>query len=101
MSPKLGLVSGVPQGGTLSPIVFTVYTADLGLWVKKSRVINYADDTTSDMADRNLELVKKYLEEDAVAILAFMASNGLIANTKKTVFMLLIYYVPGHWEMHN
>ena len=29
------------------------------------------------------------LEEDADMILKFMASNGLVANPKKTVFMLL------------
>ena len=29
------------------------------------------------------------LEEDADAILKFMASNGLVANQNKTVFMLL------------
>ena len=31
----------------------------------------------------------KYLEADADMILKFMASNGLVANQKKTVFMLL------------
>ena len=89
LSPSLKLVSGVPQGGTLSPIIFTVYTADLEQWVCKSQVYNYADDTTSDIAHRQLELVIKWLEADANAILKFMASNGLVANQKKTVFMLL------------
>ena len=82
-------MTGVPQGGTHSPIIFTVYTADLENWVKLSKVFNYADDTTSDVASRQLEIVLKLLKEDAAAILAFMASNGLVANTKKTVFMLL------------
>ena len=41
------------------------------------------------MAGRILELVLKNLEEDADAILRFMASNGLVANASKTVFMLL------------
>ena len=89
LSPSLSLATGVPQGGTLSPIIFTVYTADLELWVKKSRITNYADDTTSDTAHKELEMVLKFLKEDAAAILAFMASNGLVANTNKTVFMLL------------
>ena len=89
LSPSLSLTTGVPQGGTLSPIIFTVYTADLELWVKKSRITNYADDTTSDTAHEELEMVLKVLEGDAAAILAFMASNGLVANTNKTVFMLL------------
>ena len=57
--------------------------------MKSSKVFNYADDTTSDVASRQLEIVLKLLKEDAAAILAFMASNGLVANTKKTVFMLL------------
>ena len=89
LSESRKLVSGVPQGGTLSPIVFTVYTADLNLWVKKSSVFNYADDTTSDVAHKHLEMVLKHLEVDADAILSFMASNGLVANSSKTVFMLL------------
>ena len=36
LSKPLTLTSGVPQGGILSPIVFTLYTADMGLWLKHS-----------------------------------------------------------------
>ena len=68
----------------ISPIVFNIYTADLTDWVKYSKLFNYADDTTSCMEGRNLELIIKKLEEDADLILSFMASNGLVANPKKT-----------------
>ena len=47
-----------------------------------SKVFNYTDDITSDVAHGQLELVLKLLKEDA-------ASNGLVANTTRTVFMLL------------
>ena len=45
--PPLGLVSGVPQGGILSLIIFTLYTADMELWLKTSKLFNFADDTTT------------------------------------------------------
>ena len=37
LSNALTLTSGVPHGGILSPIVFTLYTADMELWLKKSK----------------------------------------------------------------
>jgi hypothetical protein len=89
LSASLLLTSGVPQGGTLSPIIFTIYTADLELWVKKSSVFNYADDTSSSYAHKTLEIMLKSLQDDADAIINFMALNGLVANQKKTLFMLL------------
>ena len=61
MSNSLKLVSGVPQGGTLSPIVFTIYTADLDQWVNSSSVFNYTDDTSSSVTHRQLELVLKLI----------------------------------------
>ena len=70
-------------------MVFTIYTADLDQWVMSSKVYNFADDTSSSLAHRNLDMLLKLLEKDAEAILKFMASNGLVANCKKTVFMLL------------
>jgi hypothetical protein len=54
-------------------------------------VFNYADDTSSTFAHKTLEPVLNSLQDDADAILKFMASNGLVANQKKTVFMLLNY----------
>ena len=53
LSPPLDLTSGVPQGGILSPIMYTIYGADLGLWLQNSTVINYADDTSSGCKNKS------------------------------------------------
>ena len=52
LSDLVMLNSGVPQGGILSPIIFTLYTADLELWCKYSKIYNYADDTTSSCQEK-------------------------------------------------
>ena len=89
ISSPLTLVSGVPQGGILSPMIFTIYTADMEIWLKTSKVFNYADDTTTDNKSKYPEDIKSRLEEDALNVLSFMASNGLVANQAKTEFLVL------------
>ena len=39
-----------------SPIIFTLYTADLELWLKYCKVYGYADDTTTSCWGRNITL---------------------------------------------
>ena len=41
------------------------------------------------MSDKDLEVVLIKLEEDGQNVLKFMASNGLVANPKKTCFVIL------------
>ena len=88
-SDSLKLVSGVPQGGILSPIVFTLYTADMELWLRRSRLSNFADDTTTDISAKTKEEIINHLTTDAMNVLSFMATNGLVANQTKTEFLLL------------
>jgi hypothetical protein len=83
------LVSGVPQGGILSPIIFIIYGPDMEEWITHSCIYTYADDTSSSCQDSVEQVVIKQLEEDAKSILEFMALNGLVANPSKTVFMML------------
>ena len=89
MSSSKALESGVPQGGILSPMIFTVYGAELEEWTKKSTIFSYADDTSSSCKAKTVEEVVRMLEEDAEQILKFMASNGLVANPTKTTLLVL------------
>jgi hypothetical protein len=89
ISKPKNLNSGVPQGGILSPIIFTIYGADMEEWTKHSTIFNYTDDTSSSCNDVDIKVVMTKLEEDAEEILKFMASNGLVANPTKTNFIVL------------
>jgi hypothetical protein len=52
-------------------------------------IYTYADDTSSSCQDSVDQVVIKKLQEDAKSILEFMASNGLVVNPSKTVFMMV------------
>ncbi len=49
----------------------------------------HAERRTKKIKDKDEQVVMRKLEEDATNILEFMASNGLVANPTKTVFMML------------
>ena len=57
-------------------------------WITHSSIYTYADDTSSSCQDSLEQVVIKQLEKDAQSILEFMASDGLVANPSKTVFMM-------------
>ena len=89
LSSPVNLTSGVPQGGILSPLLYIIYVADIQDWLEFASAITYADDTSTSVSHADLNEVKRRLEIDAVNILKFMASNGLVANPKKTSLMFL------------
>ena len=59
------------------------------VWVKYVTAITYADDTSTSISHKLLSEVKRMLEEDALNVLRFMASNGLVANPSKTALLFL------------
>ena len=66
-----------------------IYVADLEDWLLYSSATTYADDTTTGTSAEKLEEMIRRLEIDVLGVLKFMASNGLIANPKKTSLLIL------------
>ena len=77
----------------LSPLLFIIYVADLELWLKYIYATTYVDDTSTSVSHKLLAKVKQMLEEAALNVLKFMASNGLVANASKTVLLFLNFYL--------
>lgn len=98
-SPRT-LPFGSPQGSCLSPMLFIILLADIEDWANEADVFGFADDTTNSVSGDSVEEVDKKLEEEAIIILQFMASNNLVINPDKTGFLL---YKPkkGNQEEQN
>ena len=66
----------------------TLFNIAVNIILKNSKATTYADDTETATTGETLNEVKKMMQ-DAENVLRFMASNGLIANPKKTAMLFL------------
>ena len=88
LSPEVPLNHGIPQGSSISCLLFVFFVADYPLWIS-SNVQSFADDTIIYTSGSSPENVLKTLENEANKTFQYFASNGLVANPGKTVLMMI------------
>ena len=77
------LLSGVPQGSILGPILFNIFINDLFLWISNSELLNFADDNTICATKNTLEELINTLEKESQAAIDWFKSNEMIVNPDK------------------
>ena len=85
-SSVVDVVSGVPQGSVLGPVLFTLYTADM--WQNlENDLLAYADDTSlySVISSPNHRMeVSNSLNRDLIKISSWCTRWGMTLNARKT-----------------
>ena len=76
------LVSGVPQGSILGPILFNIFIDDLVHFVE-SDLGNFADDNSISDAAKTIPALIKILENEANNAIEWFRANGMIVNPDK------------------
>ena len=85
---------GVPQGSVLGPLLFNIYINDL-FFELDDNACNFADDTTSFVCEKNLEIMLLKLEKNVGTATQWFTNNHMKMNPNKCHLI-----VAGHkWEM--
>ena len=64
-------------------MLFSIIFADLDLWIGRSSLSNFADDTQSCIIADTQEELKKITEEESKAVLNFFNGINLVNNPDK------------------
>ncbi len=88
-SNPCNIISGVPQGSILGPLLFLLFINDMPEYVKHSTVDMYADDTLIYVSHTDVNVIEKCLNEDLESIAKWLDNNHMKANVSKTKVMLL------------
>ena len=82
------VISGVPQGSILGPLLFNIYINDIFYFAHEDRVANYADDTTPYAIKSNYIDLMDTLQLDSQILLQWFNTNFFKLNADKCKLLI-------------
>jgi len=77
------ILTGVPQGSILGPLLFNIYMCDLFYIIENQEFASYADDNTPFVTGKTLEEVKTNLEIISKKFFTWLSNNQMKGNPDK------------------
>ena len=88
ISKKEVILSGVPQGSVLGPLLFLVYINDISNSSDQLKFFLFPDDTNLLYADKNLRELEIKVNTELSKIYDWLVANKLSLNIKKSNFVI-------------
>ena len=83
------LVSGVPQGSILEPLLLNVFINDLTVFIKMSSLYNSEDDNTITDFEKDITLLKETLQNEAEIAIIWFKNSFMIVSPAKLQAMVI------------
>ena len=83
LTSKREILTGVPQGSILGPLLFILFFNDITDVVDTAKIVIYADDTVVYVADKDVKNINSKLTKEMDAIAKWFDKNALIINLRK------------------
>ena len=88
-SSWLDILTGVPQGSVLGPLLFNIFINDFLFLFTKDSICNFADDNCIYTHAKTIDIVVNNLEKDARKAITWLEINCLVPNPTKFQIMFL------------
>ena len=88
ISSKRNVLTWVPQGSVLGPLLFLIYINDIYNSSKKLSFYLFADDTNLLYADKDLKSLESVINIELQKVCDWLNANKLTINAKKSNFVI-------------